>query len=278
VNKHLKNISAVFLLLLLITACNSQERTVTASAPQNFEGSTTHPCNNVFYPLARNNQWSYQLYIEGEPSSQTTLIVEETNETSAELTVVDNDSGTVTQSTVQCNEGEIINFPVTELNMAKGFLDGEVDIQHVDGVFFPTESALTDANWQLSWKTESLANGQLGTTIDGENFSAVLSSSPVNMEWQVLSTGGSLSVPAGNFENVVLIERRLEINVTELQAVFRGQNVNVSSTLSIITHMYYTPGIGLLKQELESAGLRFFGVNFPIEADASLVLTSYQIN
>jgi hypothetical protein len=70
----------------------------------------------------------------------------------------------------------------------------------------------------------------------------------------------------------------LEINVTELQAVFRGQNVNVSSTLSIITHMYYTPGIGLLKQELESAGLRFFGVNFPIEADASLVLTSYQIN
>ena len=277
-NKHLKNISAVFLLLLLITACNSQERTVTDSAPQNFEGSTIHPCNNVFYPLARNNQWSYQLYIEGEPSSQTTLIVEETNETSAELTVVDNDSGTVTQSTVQCNEGEIINFPVTELNMAKAFLDGEVDIQHVDGVFFPAESAFTDANWQLSWKTESLANGQFGTTIGGENISAVLSASPVNMGWQVLSTGGSLSVPAGNFENVVLIERRLEINLTELQTVFRGQNVNISFTLSIITHMYYSPGIGLLKQELESAGLRFFGVNFPIEADASLALTSYQIN
>jgi len=277
-NKHLKSFSVVFLLLLLITACNSQGQIVPESTPQNFEGTTVHPCNNVFYPLDTNNQWIYQLYIEGEPSSQTTLTVLETSESSAELTTLDNDSGTITQSTVQCNEGEIINFPITELNMMKEFLDGEVDIQHVDGVFFPAESAFTDANWQLSWMTESLANGQLGTKIDGENFSAVLSSSPVNMEWQVLSTDGSLSVPAGNFENVVLIERRLEIDVTELQAVFRGQDVSISSKLSMITHMFYAPGIGLLKQELESAGLRFFGVNFPIEADASLVLTSYRIN
>jgi hypothetical protein len=142
----------------------------------------------------------------------------------------------------------------------------------------PSENGLMDAGWQLDWKTSFTADGEISANADGETFRATFQSSPLDMDWKIVGTGGSLTVPAGYFENVVQLERSIKIEVDSLQAVVRGQHVNVSTTLNLLTEMYYAPGVGLLKEEFTSASVRLFGMNFPISGSGSMELISYRIN
>jgi hypothetical protein len=240
-----------------------------------------NPCNNIFYPLVLGNQWIYELQIE-EPSgipekSKIGLTVAEVNDSSALLAALNYDSGIVTQSTVVCSDKAIMNFPMTELNLIFGEVAGDIQFMYTSGEFMPSESDFIAEDWKNSWVTEFLANGTVSGTYDNNTATVTLSESPVTMEWQIIENNLTLTVAAGTFNDVTLIERELSFDIQSLNAIFEGQDMDISTTLIINTNMWYAPHIGLLKQEIDSASIRLFGINFPIDPIGTIELESVHV-
>jgi len=287
INNQLKRLILFIIILTFLSGCAKPDRSGiekldTTKEPEHSVNRIAHPCENIFYPLIHENQWVYQLDYEDQSltdsPTELALTVSEVYQSSAVLAALDYDTGVVTQSTVDCNDGAIVNFPITELNMVLGDVSGALEFEYVSGTFMPSEKEFADSGWQMKWKTEYKATGEMNASYDGENLSIKLSSSPINMEWETVSTGGSLQVPAGNFDEVVQIKRRMKIDVDSLEAVIEGQQINLSTTLTLDTSHFYAPRTGLLKQEFESASIKIFGINTPTETWGKLELKSYQLN
>lgn len=287
---------AGLLLAALLAGCSSEGtdeavvvEDVNADAPviESVESSENGPCDNVFYPLKKDNQWIYRLdaymdNFEGQEiessSSDLALTVSEVGESNAVMAALDYDTGIVTQTTVQCEDQAIVNFPLTELNMVFGDLAGSLDIQYVSGKFMPSKKDFAGSNWSLEWETEYKASGTLEANYDGETLSAVLSESPVKMRWQVTGTGETQDVAAGTFNDLVKINREISIDIKSLKTYIEGEQIDIATTLTLDTNMYYAANIGLIKQDINSASIKLFGINFPLEAWGFVELKSYTLN
>lgn len=130
------------------------------------------PCNNIFYPLALDNQWIYQLQIEGEDGqpeiSELGLTVSEVNQSSAILAALDYDTGVVTQTTTECKDGAILNFPMTEMNLVFGEVSGDFQLNYNSGVFMPSQADFEEENWTNTWETDFTASGMINGSFDNE--------------------------------------------------------------------------------------------------------------
>lgn len=276
----------IFSVLIGFSACSKSEsaEAVDEEIPAEETAPIAEPaanaCDNPFYPLSLNNQWIYRLAIDQvdtDEKADLALTVSERTDSSVVLAALDYDTGIVTQSTVQCNDGEIVNFPVTELNMILGLLSGELNLEYRSGRFMPALQEFEDADWDLEWETEYTANGDLQSTYEGETLTALLSDSPVKMDWKVTGTGETLEVAAGKFENLVKVNRVISMDVSSLQASIEGSQVNIATTLTIDTNLWYAPRVGLIKQEIESASVKIYGINFPVEVSGAIELSEYTI-
>lgn len=289
-NKKIKiNIASlfIFILLTLTSACSKKESQPVDEADTLFMEdnqleetltTSTGMCNNIFYPLALDNQWIYQIQVEGAGGnpelSDLGLTVSEVNDSSAVLAALDYGTGIVTKSIVDCNQGAILNFPMTELNLVFGEAAGDIQLEYSSGIFMPSESDFIADDWINSWKTEYSANGKVSGTYDNNSATVNLSESPVSMEWELSEKDLSLQIPAGIFNDVVLIKRQLTFDITSLKTTFGGQVLDISTTLIIKTNMWYAPHVGLLKQEIDSAAIKLYGINFPIESIGIIELKS----
>lgn len=249
--------------------------------------SDPHACENIFYPLAVNNQWNYILGLENQEfegreldqqSSALSLTIKEVAESSAILSIVNSASGIEMLSPVQCRDGAIIDFPLTELNMLTGMLSGNLDLQYVSGTFMPSREDFEGHDWKMEWETEYSANGSLEGMYEGETLTAELSSSPLRMQWKVISTSQSLEVPAGKFDNLVRINRKTSIDVSYLRTNIEDSEVNLSTTLTLDTDLWYAPDLGLVKQQINSVYLKFYGINFPVDIKGAIELQSFTIH
>lgn len=236
------------------------------------------PCNNIFYPLALDNQWIYQLQIVGEDGqpeiSELGLTVSDVNESSAVLTTLDYGTGIVTQSTAECEDGSILNFPITEMNLVFGEVTGDMQLQYNSGVFMPSYSDFEAENWTNTWETDYTASVVINGIYNDEPVTIDLSESPVILSWQVIEKDGTIQVPAGNFNDAVLIKRKVTFEVTSLKATINGEVIEISTTLILNSSMWYSPYTGLLKQELDSATIKLYGIDFPIKAIGIIELKS----
>ena len=236
------------------------------------------PCDNIFYPLALDNQWIYQLQIEGEDGqpeiSELGLTVSEVNGSSAIIAALDYDTGIVMQSTVECKDGSILNFPMTEMNLVFGEVSGDLQLKYNSGVFMPSQANFEMENWIYTWETDFTASGVINGSFDDETVTIDLSDSSVKMSWQVTEKDVAIQVPAGNFHDVVLIKRTLTFEVSSLKTILEGEVIDISTTLILTSNMWYSPFTGLLKQEVDSATIRLYGINFPIGSTGKIELKS----
>lgn len=244
-------------------------------------------CENVFYPLKLDNQWTYKLdaqigdYIgHGKQvfTAKTKQVVAEINESDILLNQLDNENEIVHQSSVLCDDQAIIMFPLLEMNMIIGDMANGLDYKHVSGEFMPTEKAIEANDWSLEWETEYEVSGTLEANYGGKIFKAVFSESPVKMSWEIVSTDKSLKVPAGSFDNLVKINREIKVDVNSLNAEIKGKLVNISTTLIIDSDLYYAANIGLIKQTINKASIKVLGIKLPIDVQGSIELESYTLN
>lgn len=284
----MKTVSLIlFILVALTTACEKKEpQPVDEAVVLDVEDSpvgevplaNNGPCDNIFYPMALDNQWTYQIQIEGEGRipefSELGLTVAEVNDSSAILAALDYDTGIVTKSTVDCDNGAIINFPMTELNLVFGEVAGDILLAYTSGIFMPSEDAFISGGWTNTWKTDFSASGLISGMFDNNPVTVNLTNSPVSMDWQLSEKDLTLQVPAGIFNDVVLIKRKLTFDISSLKATFEGQVLDISTTLVINTNIWYAPNVGLLKQDIDSATINLYGINFPIESIGMIELKS----
>ncbi len=240
------------------------------------------PCDNIFYPMTLNNQWVYDYNMEdtsgNSQGASMALTVSQSEGASATLAALSYDTGLVTESAVQCSEQAILNFPITELKMILGELAGNIDLQYQGGTFMPSEQDFVDNNWSMEWETDYVASGSLQAYYEGEELSAVLDASPVKMKWKVVGTGESMQVPAGDFSDLVKIERQISFDISNLQTNIQGNDVNISTTLTVDTELWYAPHIGLIQQNVNGISIKLYGISFPVEASGTVQLSSYTIN
>jgi hypothetical protein len=278
--------------LILVVSCSKtapleQDQPIATEEPIPTPGPVQNPCENIFYPLNLNNQWIYRFDIYkmnydqksiDADASDLALTVSEVTNSSAMVSVLDFGTGIITESSVDCQDQAIINFPMLELKMVFGELTGDLNLEYKSGVFMPSGKDLEASNWNMEWETEYIADGVLESTYEGEPLTATLSSSPVKMKWQVAGTNDSLEVSGGKFDNLVKINREISFDISNLHTNLDGNEVNLATTLSINTDMWYAPQIGLIKQEISSASIKIFGIDFPIDTWGYIELTSTTIN
>jgi len=292
--KPITQILAVLLALVILTACSAPaaaaEPPQDQSAPAADEATgeqtpaaetAANPCDNIFYPIALDNQWVYDFSLEDNGSTEESSMaftVSESSGSSAVLAALSYDTGIVTESAVQCSDQAILNFPMTELKMVLGELAGNIELQYQSGTFMPSEQEFIANNWSMEWETNYSASGSLQAYYEGEELSAVLDNSPVKMNWKVTGTGETMQVPAGNFSDLVKMERQISFDVSNLQTNIQGNDVNISTTLTVNTELWYAPHIGLVKQNVNGISIKLYGINFPVEAYGYVQLSSYTVN
>jgi hypothetical protein len=279
-------LNIVFLILFFLASCAKkpalQIGEITKETPSGTEKpAATAACGNIFYPLQQDNQWTYRLEFAGTPGSEKadlTMRITDVSENGAELAVISRTTGVEDESSVRCEDGAVIEFPLIEMDALFSGLGGGIDVTYEKGVFMPSRRDFDEADWKNKWSTRYLVNGQFEGRYKGETMKAVFSNSPAQLDWKVIGTGGEMRVAAGEFTDVVHIRRTAAIEVTSLQAVVSGTPVKLGTTLTLVTIMYYAPGVGLLRQDFESATVKLlFGINLPIQGSGSMELITYQL-
>lgn len=271
-----KNILFLLAVLLLCSlACNfisqqgnpvdvSQEAPteITAETPPEATPVATvdnNSCNNVFYPLVPGSQLIYKNQsTDGE--TQIGLTVSSVEDSQATIDMLDMSTGIVTQSTVGCDAGAIKSYPLVKLDTLFGDMaEGEMKMDYVSGVIAPAEDTLVANNWAMNWQSEYVMNGEMTFTQEGKSMTITIDDSPVTMDWRVDSTGQSLTVPAGTFNNVVVVKRDMAMQVSINMGVFP-----IKSNLTLESTHWFEPHVGMLKMTVDTVTAEFQGMTFPM--------------
>ncbi|MBL7161215.1 MAG: hypothetical protein ISS57_01310 [Anaerolineales bacterium] len=236
------------------------------------------PCANTFYPMIPGYQWIYEVTSEGE-TSQISLTVTEVNGNEATLNALYLESGVTTEAIVECQDGAILNFPVILLGFIFGDVNGEMVVEYVDGVFAPNYETMTRENWDHTWTGEYVASGVIDAEIDGDLITGRLEESPLDMEWNTLGAGeaifDSITVRAGEFPRAIKLERETKFDFTaEMEE--EGQTVSLSAVLTLHNNLWFELNMGQLKQEIERASIKVYGVSFPIEMTGIVELVEFR--
>jgi len=235
-------------------------------------------CANTFFPMIPGYQWIYEVTSEGE-TSQISLSVSEVMGNQATLNALYLETGITTEATVECADGAILNFPVMLLGFLFGDVDGELTVEHVDGVYAPNYSTLDNHNWDYSWTGEYLASGTVDAVIEGDQVTGRLAKSPVDMEWNTLGEGQAIfeaiTVKAGEYPRAIKLERELTFDL-EAEMEESGYTVSVEAVLILQNNLWFEPNVGQLKQEIERASIEVYGVNFPLEMTGTVELVEFR--
>ena len=234
------------------------------------------PCANVLFPFVAGRQWVYQkLFVSADSAATPTpdpltskfgISVVEVNGSQAILNAVDLATGATTQTTANCQDGAITDFPLMTLGSLFGnYLAGDIQITYVSGIFAPSKTDLDASGWNMQWQGEYVAAGTVTLSAEGEQTTITLSDSPVRMTWQNAGQE-TITVPAGTFENAYKVTR-----TSEVDASINVEGLVGRGTLTFETAHWFAPYVGLLKTEIVSAHLTTMGISFPIEVTGSSV-------
>lgn len=278
----------LFTILLIVSpACGKPENaptTVDEEKPVEDTSKEEKPeaipsgCNNILYPFSPGNEWIYESQFQGEDGqteiSEFAWSVTEASDTTAKLGTLFYDTGVVLNSEIVCENGAILNFPMTQLNMVFGDVEGDINYDFISGLFMPSEAEFEAGSWANTWETNIVSSGTITASYDGDTITMVLADSPINMKWEIAGKDLSITVPAGTFTNVVLVKQNLVYEINSMQINIEGEVMDIATTIVMNNNMWFAPTIGLLKQEVDSATVEFFGINFPIEPIGKVELKS----
>lgn len=230
-------------------------------------------CTNVLYPMVLNQQWIYQITSEGE-TSKFGMTVSDVRENGATVDMLAYETGVTTSAEIECENGEILNFPNMMLGFLFGDVDGDIELEHIDGVYAPSYETFEANDWEYKWETEYLASGQLTAVSEGEMLNATLDDSPVRMEWESEGERETVEVEAGTFENAYVIDRKTEFEAA-LTLDSDGEIISLEGTVILETRLWFVPFQGLIRQEVTRTQLKLGPATFPLESDTVVELVEF---
>ena len=230
-----------------------------------------NPCNNVFYPLVPGSQLAYKIDTD-EGSSQIGITVASVDDSEATVDMLDISTGFITQSTISCDAGAIKQYPLVTLDTLFGdMVEGTLNMDYVSGVIAPAEETLAGNDWDMAWVSEYIMNGEMTFSDEGESTTIIINDSPVVMNWSVVSTGQSITVPAGTFTNVVEVKREMSMEISMDMGIMM-----VDSTLFLESTHWFEPYIGMVKMTVDSTSVKYQDMTFPIATDQTMELIEFR--
>lgn len=247
--------------------------------------SSDNPCYNVFYPLAPGNQWVYKLKNEesavvtpepGDSTGQIGVTVASVEGNQAKLDALEVSSGVITQTTVECDNGSIMNFPMLTMSLIFGDqASGAAEVEYKQGVFVPSEIELAENDWVDSWSGDYILKANFVAQDDEDQITFTISDSPMKLVWQTQGIHEAIEVPAGNYPNAIRVERDTEMNIS-MSLASTGENLKIDGILKFSTILWYEPYVGLLKEEIHSANVSYRGMTFPVVVSGGLELLEFR--
>ncbi len=245
---------------------------VSESAPAG-EAPVTHDgvCNNILYPLIQGQQMVYKSTgPEGE--TQMGMTVSKVEGNFATIDMLNISTGIVTQSTAECEAGAIKNFPAVTMGTVLGdMLNGGLTVDYVSGYIAPTEENFVSNDWNLAWTSEYVVNGEITMEEEGETMTITIDNSPMLMNWQTLSTGESVTVPAGTYTNAIKVTRDMTMDVKLDMGVMQ-----LDSVLTLKSTHWFEPYIGMVKMEVEEVSVQMQGMTFPVTISETMELIEFR--
>jgi len=246
---------------------------VAESAPAE-QPPATHDgvCNNILYPLVQEQQMVYKSTgLEGE--TQMGMTVSKVEGNFATIDMLNISTGIVTQSTAECEAGTIKNFPAVTMGTVLGdMLNGGLTVDYVSGHIAPTEESFVNNNWDLAWTSEYVVNGEITMEEEGETMTITIDNSPMLMNWQTLSTGESVTVPAGTYTNAIKVTRDMTMDVKLDMGVMQ-----LDSVLTLKSTHWFEPYIGMVKMEVEEVSVQMQGMTFPVTISETMELIEFRL-
>ena len=233
-------------------------------------GPSDNPCNNVFYPLVPGSQLVYKTDTpEGE--SQIGITVASVDGSEATVDMLDISPGFIPKSTISCDAGAIKQYPLVTMDTIFGdMVSGTLNMDYVSGVIAPAEETLVSNNWNMAWVSEYIMNGEMTFSAEGETTNIVINDSPVVMNWSVISTGQTITVPAGIFTNIVEVKREMSMEISMDMGVMM-----VDSTLILESTHWFEPYLGMVKMTVDSTNVQYQSMTFPIASDETMELIEF---
>jgi hypothetical protein len=244
------------------------------STPQEMTGA----CANAFFPLVPGYQWIYEVQSEGQ-TKQIGMTVSEVNGNQATLNALHIETGITSEATIDCEDGAILNLPIVLMGFIFGDAEGSMELEHKDGLFLPSHQTMLDHNWDYAWSGDYVASGVVEAEVDGQPATGKLNNSPLHMDWNTLGAGDSsfeaITVKAGTYPKALKLEQvsQLDFMAEVSQA---GQTVSLDAILTVDSDFWFETNMGMLKQEITSASVKIYGINFPVAMDATIELVEFR--
>jgi hypothetical protein len=114
-------------------------------------------------------------------------------------------------------------------------------------------------------------NGEITMEEEGETMTITIDNSPMLMNWQTLSTGQSVTVPAGTYTNAIKVTRDMTMDVKLDMGVMQ-----LDSVLTLKSTHWFEPYIGMVKMNVEEVSVQMQGMTFPVTISETMELIEFR--
>jgi hypothetical protein len=215
------------------------------------------PCDNLLMSLELGNRWVYLVTSEGETSRHTLTVValDESNGINMVIEMVDENSGKTSRDMVTCLNGGIEDFPIFFLSiMLTNYLDGVFNTYFEGGIYSPAYPEFAANNMVLDWDAQYLTEEDIRFySPQGGSDLNVFRDSQFDLYFHTDNTYEAVTVPAGTFPQALVVTHEFVIPAT---TKLPGGGA-VAGILTVRMTQWYEPFQGLVRAQVDSAGISF---------------------
>lgn len=232
------------------------------------------PCDNPLMSLDVGNWWNYQSTSSLSSSNYVLRVLEwdERVGLNARIEMTNMKTGIVDQDLVTCMEGGgIEDFPLFFVSAQLGeYVDGVLNTYYKSGIYSPSYQQFAEAGWLLNWEAEYWTEEPACfIKIVSDTTMCITRSSPITLTFETQGQYEPVTVPAGTFPQALKVTFTFRMATT---LYFPG--IGTSAPLTVRTTQWYAPFIGLVRSEVETAGVELMPGQesvAPIESVVELV-------
>ncbi len=278
------------LLVLILTACApgalpsaTPTRTATSAVTHTITPSIipsptltptpvpNGPCDNPLVPLAIGNHWSYRAITDSGEKTYNLRAVERQDSANILMLVEFGDEDTSVREPVICQDGAIENFPLFVMDMLfADLLHKFINTYHDTGIYAPAHASFAETGWILDWQAFYLTeeDAQIKNPMGPPDL-FLMSSSPIDLIFQMDGSREAVTVPAGEFPQALKVLHSFTLSAT--------LGTGAGGYLTIDTTQWYEPYLGLIRAQVDSATYTTGGQKLSIPLKSILELVEFTL-
>ena len=153
-------------------------------------------------------------------------------------------------------------------------MDGVFNTFYQSGIYAPAYSELVANNWLFNWGAEYLTEEAMCFTNVVENVGLCINrTSPIDLTFETQGEYESVTVPAGTFPQALKVSFSFRMATTLVYPTLA-----TSAPLTVTTTQWYAPFIGLVRSQIDSAGVEILpGQESAAPVDSVVELIEYTV-